>query len=132
MELSKYQILAKAKIGFEVTFLSKGKFNDIIDGLKNNAIGMVFNEYDAGGPNICALTKLMDGRYKLETPIFDYTKAKVCLSSFLTYIKNNAKTDDRCFLKKSNRGKKHCPHISDKYGYASGQPFWTIQRICQH
>lgn len=99
MELSKYQILAKAKIGFEVTFLSKGEFNDIINGLKNNAIGMVFNEYDAGGPNICALTKLMDGRYKLETPIFDYTKAKVCLSSFLTYIKNNAKTDDRCFLK---------------------------------
>ena len=99
MELSKYQILAKAKLSFEVTFLSKRKFNDIVEGLTNPTIGMVFNEHDAGGLNICSLTKLMDGRYKLETPFYDYTKSRVCLSSFLTYIANNEKTDDRCFLK---------------------------------
>lgn len=99
MELSKYQILAKAKLSFEVTFLSKRKFNDIVEGLSNPTIGMVFNEHDAGGLNICALTKLMDGRYELETPFYDYTKSRVCLSSFLTYIANNEKTDDRCFLK---------------------------------
>lgn len=99
MELSKYQILAKAKLSFEVTFLSKRKFNDIVEGLTNPTIGMVFNEHDAGGLNICFLTKLMDGRYKLETPFYDYTKSRVFLSSFLTYIANNEKTDDRCFLK---------------------------------
>lgn len=99
MELSKYQILAKAKLSFEVTFLSKRKFNDIVEGLTNPTIGMVFNEHDAGGLNICSLTKLMDGRYKLETPFYDYTKSRVFLSSFLTYIANNEKTDDRCFLK---------------------------------
>lgn len=99
MELSKYQILAKAKLSFEVTFLSKRKFNDIVEGLTNPTIGMVFNEHDASGLNICTLTKLMDGRYKLETPFYDYTKSRVCLSSFLTYIANNEKTDDRCFLK---------------------------------
>lgn len=99
MELSKYQILAKAKLSFEVTFLSKRKFNDIVEGLTNPTIGMLFNEHDAGGLNICSLTKLMDGRYKLETPFYDYTKSRVFLSSFLTYIANNEKTDDRCFLK---------------------------------
>lgn len=99
MELSKYQILAKAKLSFEVTFLSKRKFNDIVEGLTNPTIGMVFNEHDAGSLNICSLTKLMDGRYKLETPFYDYTKSRVFLSSFLTYIANNEKTDDRCFLK---------------------------------